>query len=251
MTTLAWNVDVTTTPGTGSLAVTPLATHFKGATVRTNVVFADLTAPTGSYSSTWDNNTGVATLTQDSLTDDSPVAQVTRSVDWDGTDGPLSPVPWTTGTTLTHNYPLAAARYVPTVTLTDAAHNQNVVDAPAVVINDLTAPDRHVTSAGPGTAWAKLTRVTVTQTALADNWSPADTIARSVDWGDGTDHGLADRGQPVPRVRRCRRSSPRRSRSPTRHTQARVQIDSSARWSSARTRSSRWYACCSRRPSTP
>ena len=124
--------------------MTPLATHFKGTTVRTNVTFADLTAPTGSYSSAWDNNTGVATITQDSLTDDSPVAQVTRTVDWDGAAGPLSPVAWTTGTTLTHTYPLSAARYVPTVTLEDAAHNQSVVDAQAVVINDLDRTDRHV-----------------------------------------------------------------------------------------------------------
>ncbi len=185
VTTLGWHLDVTTAPGTGSLAVTPLATHFKGATVRTNVTFADLTAPTGNYSSTWDNNTGVATLTQESLTDDSPVAQITRSVDWDGPAGPLSPVAWTTGTTLTHTYPLTAARYVPTVTLTDAAHNQSVVDAPAVVINDLTAPTGTYV-AGPATAWATLTRVTVTQTSLSDNWSPAANIARSVDWGDGT-----------------------------------------------------------------
>ena len=28
--------------------------------------------------------------------------------------------------------------------------------------------------------------MTVTQSALADNWSPADKITRSVDWGDGT-----------------------------------------------------------------
>ncbi len=127
----------------------------------------------------------MATISQDSLTDDSPVAQVTRTVDWDGATGPLLPVAWPTGTTLTHTYPLTAARYVPTVTLEDAAHNQNVVDAQAVVINDLTAPTGTF-AAGPGTAWATFTPVTVTQSALADNWSPADKIARSVDWGDGT-----------------------------------------------------------------
>src|SRR3954452_10273870 len=51
VTTLGWNANVTTTAGTGSLAVTPLATHFKGATVRSDVSFSDITAPTGSYSS--------------------------------------------------------------------------------------------------------------------------------------------------------------------------------------------------------
>ena len=93
VTTLGWNANVTTTPGTGSLAVTPLATHFKGTTVRTNVTFADLTAPTGSYSSAWDNNTGVATITQDSLTDDSPLTGTTAAFRRHGPRAPRSRTP--------------------------------------------------------------------------------------------------------------------------------------------------------------
>jgi hypothetical protein len=182
ITATSWSPTVTTTPGDASLAVTPVAVHRKGATSRVTVQLDDVTAPNGSYSSAWDNNTGIATLTEDSLTDDSSVAQVTRTVDWN--DGGAVE-PWTTGTTLNHTYPLVAQRYVPTVTLEDAAHNIRVVDVDAVVINDLTAPTGTF-SVAPSTGWAALTRVTVSQSALADNWSPADKIARSVDWGDGT-----------------------------------------------------------------
>src|SRR5207342_996651 len=120
---------------------------------------------------------------QDSLTDNSPVSGVTRKVDWN--DG--SPVVnWTTGTTLNHTYPLTENRYVPTVTLEDAAHNPNVIDVPAVVIKDDEAPTGTF-SVSPATGWATFTSVTVTQDGvLADNWSPADKITRSVNWGDGT-----------------------------------------------------------------
>jgi hypothetical protein len=186
VTTPAWNTSVSAAPGTATLSVRAVFGHRQGAVSSTAVVLADVTAPTGAYSAVWNNDTGQATLTQDLLTDDSAVSQVTRSVDWDGPTGPLTPVSWPTGTTtLSHTYPLSAARYVPTVTLADAAHNQTVVDAQAIVINDATAPAGTFT-AGPATAWATLTTVTVTQSALADNWSPPDMISRSVDWGDGT-----------------------------------------------------------------
>jgi hypothetical protein len=103
-------------------------------------------------------------------------------VNWDD-GGPTQA--WTTGTTLNHTYPLTAQRYVPTVTLEDAAHNSRVVHVPAVVINDLTAPTGTF-AVTPASAWAKLTQVTLTQSALSDNWSPQAKITRSVDWGDGT-----------------------------------------------------------------
>jgi hypothetical protein len=182
--TLGWDEDVVTTPGLGTLAVTPVAGHFKGTTVRKNVTFADVTAPTGTYTSTWDNSSGQATITQDSRTDDSPVAQVTRTVNWHETSNSPDEA-WTTSAPLTHTYPLTEARYVPTVTLTDAAGNTRVVKVSAVVINDKSAPTGTFVAA-PGTAWATLTPVTVTQSALADNWSPAKMITRSLDWGDGT-----------------------------------------------------------------
>jgi hypothetical protein len=72
------------------------------------------------------------------------------------------------------------------VTLEDAAHNVSVVDVPAIVLQDSQAPTGTFTVA-PASAWATFTTVTVTQQGvLADNWSPADHITRSVDWGDGT-----------------------------------------------------------------
>lgn len=182
VTSPAWNATLTTPPGAVTLSVKAVVGRHPGHASSLTVNLPDVTAPTGSYSSTWDNNTGVATLTQDSLSDDSPVAQVTRTVNWrDGS----APQAWTTGTTLTHTYPLTAARYVPTVTLEDAAHNIAVVDAAAVVINDTTAPTGTF-AVTPATAWATLTAVTVSQSALADNWSPQADVTRSVDWGDGS-----------------------------------------------------------------
>jgi hypothetical protein len=86
---------------------------------------------------------------------------------------------------ITHTYALVQARYVPTVTLQDASHNQTTVDLNAVVVDDTVAPVGTFTVA-PAAAWANLTKVTLTQTALSDNWSPAADIARTVDWGDGS-----------------------------------------------------------------
>jgi hypothetical protein len=40
--------------------------------------------------------------------------------------------------------------------------------------------------AGPSKGWAKLTRVTLTQTAIHDNVTPDAAIGRGVAWGDGT-----------------------------------------------------------------
>ena len=182
VTPTSWSGTLTASPGDVTVGVRAVAVHKPGPTSSITVNLPDVVAPTGSYSSAWDNNTGVATLTQDSLTDNAPVGQVTRTVNWDD-GGPTEA--WTTGTTLNHTYPLTAQRYVPTVTLEDAAHNSRVVHVPAVVINDLTAPTGTF-AVTPASAWAKLTQVTLTQSALSDNWSPQAKITRSVDWGDGT-----------------------------------------------------------------
>jgi hypothetical protein len=177
VTTTSWSPTVTATPGDASLAVTPIALHRKGATSRVTVHLADVTAPQGSFTSSW---TGAdATITQQSLSDDSGPAGITRTVDWG--DGTVEP--WTSGTTINHHYG-ALGRYTPTVTLSDAVPNTDVVDVPAIVIGDTTAPTGAFTVA-PGTAWAAFTAVTVTQTALGDDYSPNTGITRSVDWGDG------------------------------------------------------------------
>jgi len=159
--------------------------HHQGRTSSISIALADVTAPNGTYSSVWDNDTGAATLTQDSLTDDSPTSQVTRSVDW----GDGSPVePWSGGTTLNHNYTLTPAQEVtfqPTVTLTDLANNPRTVDAAPIVFNDFVAPTG-LFGVAPGTAWAKFTKVKVTQSALSDNRTATADIVRTVDWNDGS-----------------------------------------------------------------
>jgi hypothetical protein len=138
----------------------------------------DVTAPVGAFHSSWTGSD--ATITQDSLSDDSG-GPVSRSVDW----GDASPAEaWTTGTTLNHHY-AGLGRFVPTVTLQDASSNTTVLTLDAIVIGDTTAPTGTFT-VSPGTAWAKLTKVTVTQTSLGDDFSPVANITRTVEWGDGT-----------------------------------------------------------------
>jgi hypothetical protein len=182
VTTTSWHVAVSTTPGSASLSVQPVAAKKPGPTTTIPVNLPDVTAPTATYESSWNNNTGVGTITQDSLTDDSGTANVTRTVDWgDGS----APQTWTSGTTITHAFPLTLHGYSPTVTLRDAANNQAVINVPAIVIMDTTAPTGTFTVT-PGSAWATLTSVTLTQTGLSDNWSEPQNITRSVDWGDGT-----------------------------------------------------------------
>jgi hypothetical protein len=190
VTATSWTPTVSSSPGNASLSVRGVVGRKPGRTATIVVPFPDVTPPSGTYSSSWDNNTGQATITQESLTDNSPVSGVTRVVDWHDPSHPGT-VSWTSGTTLQHTYDLTEARYVPTVTLEDAAHNSAVIDVPAVVIKDVDGPTGAFTVA-PATGWAGFTQVTVTQNgALSDNWSPADHIARSVDWGDGTTVGWA------------------------------------------------------------
>jgi hypothetical protein len=178
----SWSPTVTATPGNASLNVRALAGRKPGKTATKSVVLLDVTPPQGAYSSSWDNNTGVATLTQDSLTDNAPVSGVTRTVDWNDGSGPEA---WPSGTTINHTYPLTEQRYVPTVTLEDAAHNVRVVDAEAIVINDDEAPTGTFANETP-TAWAAFTKVHVSMSDINDNWTPDDLIVRTVDWGDGT-----------------------------------------------------------------
>jgi hypothetical protein len=180
VTATSWSVTVSATPGTATLSVRGVVGRKPGRTATLPVPLADVTAPNGTYLSAWNDNTGEATITQDSLTDDSPVSGVTRTVDW----GEGSPVAWPAGDTITHTYPLTEQRYVPTVTLEDAAHNSRTVDAEAVVINDDEAPTGTFANESP-TAWASFTQVKVSQSDIEDNWTPDGLITRSVTWGDG------------------------------------------------------------------
>ncbi|HET9842755.1 MAG TPA: PKD domain-containing protein [Nocardioides sp.] len=182
VTTRSWNPTVAAAPGQQlTVTVRGLAGHFKGKPGTKTLTLTDQLAPTGTYTSTFVTDAGTATITQDALSDDSPVSGVTRTVDWGDSSGPEA---WPSGATLDHQYPLVEARYVPTVTLEDAAGHTTVVASTGVVVMDDTAPTGSDIVA-PARAWAKLTKVTVTQTALADNWSPPSTITRRVTWGDG------------------------------------------------------------------
>jgi hypothetical protein len=178
------SATVSTTPGIATVRVRAVVGKHQSKAAAYSVQLPDVSAPQGSYSSTWSDTTGQATITQESLSDNSPVLEVQRTVDWN--DG-SPPETWSPGssTTINHTYPLTEKRYRPTVTLQDAAHNTRVVDVPAIVINDDEAPTGTF-SVTPGTGWAGFTVVTVFQEgSLVDNWTPASKITRSVEWGDG------------------------------------------------------------------
>jgi hypothetical protein len=180
--TTTWNATVAAVPGQQlSVSVRALVGTRQGKPTTKTLVLTDQIAPTASYTSVSDTNTGAASLTENGLTDDSPVSGVTRTVDW----GDGQTVVYGPGVPITHNYAQIEARYVPHVTLKDAAGHTSVSDSTGIVIADTLAPTGTFTVA-VATAWAKLTSVTLTQTSLADNWSPPETITRSVDWGDGT-----------------------------------------------------------------
>jgi hypothetical protein len=181
VTAVQWSPHFTGAPGNATLSVRAVIGKKPGRTATKGFVLPDVVAPNGSYSSSWTNSNGHATITQDSLTDNSPLSGVTRTVDWG--DGTV--VGWPTGTTINHTYPLTAMRYTPTVTLEDAATNSRVVDVPAIVIDDTSAPTGTFSN-DTATAWAKWTKVTVSQSAINDDWTPANLIARTVDWKDGT-----------------------------------------------------------------
>jgi 5'-nucleotidase len=183
VTTTSWSDTLTTTPGNATLSVRGLVGKKPGRTATLLVGLLDVTPPQGTYTSMWTNNDGHATITEKALTDNSAVSGVTRTVNWD--DGSDSE-PWPSGeTTLDHTYPLTEKRYVPTVTLEDAAHNVRVVDVDAIVINDDEAPTGTFANE-IATAWTAFTQVSVSESDINDNWTPDAQITRSVDWGDGT-----------------------------------------------------------------
>jgi hypothetical protein len=160
------------------LTVTPMNQRSGPAATITQDV-PDLNAPNGTYTTSWVDRTG--TITQTSLTDDGPLGQITRTVNWgDGTPFEL----WTGGTTISHLY-AADGLYRPVVILTDAVGNSRTVVVPAIVPGDKTAPTGTFTT-GPANVWAGVTTVNLTQTALSDDFSPASYVLRWINWGDGT-----------------------------------------------------------------
>ncbi|WP_156393627.1 MULTISPECIES: hypothetical protein [unclassified Nocardioides] len=180
----AWTAFTTARPGTSvRVRVTPYAGTRRGKLVQSGAkVLADLTAPTGAFDVSVDADGYTTTVTQAALSDDVTAADsITRTVTW----GDSTEQEWSTGTSLVHVYPTTEARYVPRVRLTDLAGNTRELTLDAVVVNDHAAPTGAFTLS-PATAWAKLTKVQLTQDALVDNWTPGNLIERRVDWGDGT-----------------------------------------------------------------
>jgi 5'-nucleotidase len=184
-TTASWTGHVAMPSGTKvTVRVAAVAGRRPGRTASYTLVLPDRTAPVGSYRVDVTDKTAV--LTELSVSDDvTASAAVGRSVDWgDGT----SPVPFSAGQQPAHTYP-GVGLWHPTVTLTDTAVPANTASyrVGTVVIGDDQAPTGSF-SAAPGTAWATLTTVRLTQVDLSDGdfSAPAD-IARTVAWGDGTE----------------------------------------------------------------
>ena len=186
---LSWSTTTTAAAGaTVRVVVTGFNGTRKGKPATVSKVLPDLTAPTGAYDVAYDTATStVATVTQTALSDDvTAAADVTRSIDWGEQAGVDSWEPWAAGTVLQHEYPSTlGVRYQPRVRLQDAAGNSATLLLRGVVIGDENAPSGTFTAA-PLNPWAKLNRVTLTQTAIDDNFSPNENIERLVNWNDGT-----------------------------------------------------------------
>lgn len=181
VTGLSWDPTITSGPGPVTLQVQAVVNRRKGTPSKVTVDLPDKVAPTGAFSTSKVDATKVGTITQTALDDDSGTAGITRTVDWgDGT----SAVTWASGASIDHTY-AAIGRYVPTVTLTDAADNSVEYTLDAIVLGDVTAPTGAV-AVSPSTAWSSFTHVVATPSALSDDVSPQGMIRVHVAWGDGT-----------------------------------------------------------------
>jgi len=182
VTATSWTANTTKPAGSVvRVQVTPVSGTRRGSAATISKTLPDLTAPSGTFGVAW--TTATATVTQEVLSDDlSPAASIVRSIDWDEGAGFE---PWTTGTTTQHTYPATDGLYRPRVQLVDQAGNTGTQTLHAVVIGDEDAPTGTFT-AGPVAAWSKLTKVQLTQTSLADDFSRAVDVTRLVDWGDGS-----------------------------------------------------------------
>ena len=184
--TTSWSPHVVTTPGNVTVSVRGVIGKKPGRTAALTVPLPDVVAPTGAFHATWENNTQIATISITTPVADNSGGAVTATVNWDSENSSATE-PWDLSSDITHTYPAGAGRYVPVVTLTDSSSNHNSVDVPvnAVVIMDDEAPTGTFAN-DTTTAWAAFTRVTVSQSDIDDNWTPAALIKRSVAWGDGT-----------------------------------------------------------------
>lgn len=166
------------------VTVVPLAGTRRGKGKSVAAVLPDLTAPTGVYTVSWDNNTGDATISQQSLSDDTvAAAAIERSINWDSLTGSTFSA-WTDPAT--HSYGVTEGRYVPQVRLSDGKGNTVTLTLPAVVINDTESPTGSFSVTNPAPVWAKFSQVSLVQKDVDDNWTPDAKIRKLVAWGDGT-----------------------------------------------------------------
>ena len=214
--TTTWHATVAAVPGQQlSVSVRALVGTRQGKPATKTLVLTDQIAPTATYASVADTNTGAASLTENGLTDDSPASGITRTVDWgDGHTLVYGP-----GELITHNYALTEDRYVPHVTLKDAAGHTSETDATADRHRRHPAPDGHL-HGGRAHCLGKTHLRDRHPVRARGQLEPGGDHRPLGRLGRRDRHGVADRRQPVPRVRRCRRASPRRSPSPTRHSTA-------------------------------
>ena len=123
---------------------------------------------------------------------------------WDFGDGSTS-----TSSNPSHTFD-KPGEYTVTLTVSNAAGS----DTATAVVTALDPDDKPPTGSftvAPGTGWAKYTAVTLTQTAISDNSTPAGDVRRVVDWKDGsapvtwttgttTNHVYGARGSYTPTV---------------------------------------------------
>lgn len=139
----------------------------------------DVTAPNGTFELVQASpGSRDVTINQVELSDDvTPTNSIVRTVNWgDGTSA--------AGWTPNHSYAVDLQAYHPSVTLKDAAGNEQVVQLGTVVVGDHTAPTGSFGVTGSG--WAEWTRVELTETAVWDNFTGVENLTRTVAWGDDT-----------------------------------------------------------------
>jgi len=198
--TTSWTGHTTAPAGTAvRVTVTPVAGIRKGLPKTSNpLILPDLTAPIGTFSVVRNNGTGgVVAIHKDSLIDDVSLPNdITATVEWDEGSGTVNwPAPFAD---LGHVYSETPAVHYAQVTVTDQAGKSRTYPL-TIVVND-TAPPTGSFTVSTASAWASWTKVSLTQVTVNDNLSAGDTVARVVDWKDGSAPQLWSQGSSATHV---------------------------------------------------
>lgn len=183
--TLSWTGHTTLPEGSiVKVSVTSYNGRRRGGTASTSLVLPDLTAPTASYSvahSPAPSGPDV-TVTVSSLADNlTSTADLSQVIDW-GEGTTAEPWPSTQGT-ISHRYPDREGRYEAKVRLLDRAGNERTYPL-VIVVRDETVPTGSFILE-TNSAWAWWTKVRLAEAVVHDDLSPADRVARVINWGDG------------------------------------------------------------------